>query len=94
MIPGTIEIMILTQGVDGLAKQLVHANFPSLFQTMIFSENEMHNKTIPYKIFKKGNIKIGVTGVGIEMAGLVPTALYNKTVYNDPIANAQNGQRG
>ncbi|MCB9309459.1 MAG: metallophosphoesterase [Lewinellaceae bacterium] len=86
---GTIGNHDFDAGVDGLAKQLVHANFPLIVSNYDFSENEMHNKTIPYKIFKKGNIKIGVTGVGIEMAGLVPTALYNKTVYNDPIANAQ-----
>jgi 5'-nucleotidase len=41
----------------------------------------------PYKIFKKGKLKIGVTGVGIELQGLVPENLFGNTVYLDPIAN-------
>jgi 5'-nucleotidase len=45
----------------------------------------MESKFQPYKIFQKGDIKIGVLGVGIELKGLVPENLYGKTVYQDPI---------
>ena len=48
----------------------------------------MENKTVPYKIFKKGKSKIGVLGVGIELQGLVSENLYEKTVYQDPIIAA------
>ncbi len=43
---------------------------------------------MPYKIFKKGKLKIGVTGVGIEMQGLVPDTLFGNTKYLDPIQKA------
>jgi 5'-nucleotidase len=45
----------------------------------------MQSKTVPYKIFEKGKIRVGVTGVGIELAGLVPDKLYAKTKFLEPI---------
>jgi 5'-nucleotidase len=48
----------------------------------------MEFKYQPYKIFKKGKLKIGVTAVGIEMAGLVPDSLFGNTKYLDPIQKA------
>src|SRR5690606_4617021 len=43
----------------------------------------------PYKVFIKNGIKIGVFGLGIELAGLVDQRLYKETVYNDPIEVAK-----
>jgi 5'-nucleotidase len=48
----------------------------------------MENKTEPYKIFKKGKLKVGVFGVGIEMRGLVPDNLFGATKYLDPVQKA------
>ncbi|MDB5230668.1 MAG: 5-nucleotidase [Chitinophagaceae bacterium] len=48
----------------------------------------MEDKYVPYKIFKKGELTIGVLGVGIELKGLVPDNLYGNTIYNDPVASA------
>jgi 5'-nucleotidase len=45
----------------------------------------MEYKYEPYKIFKKGKIKIGVFGLGIEMAGLISENLSVGTKYLDPI---------
>lgn len=73
-------------GLDGLAKQLVHANFPIINANYDFSDTIMNGKTIPYKIFNKGKIKIGVFGIGIEMKGLVPENLYGNTIYNNPVS--------
>jgi 5'-nucleotidase len=47
----------------------------------------MEFKSQPYKVFRKGKLKIGVTGVGIEMKGLVPDVLAGNTKYLDPIEN-------
>ena len=47
----------------------------------------MENKYQPYKIIKKGKLKIGITGVGIEMKGLVPDLLSGNTKYADPVEN-------
>jgi 5'-nucleotidase len=77
-------------GLEGLAKQLVHANFPLINANYDFSNTIMNGKTIPYKIFNKGKIKIGVFGLGIEMKGLVPENLYSNTIYNNPVSIANN----
>jgi 5'-nucleotidase len=52
-----------------------------------FKDTLIENKVLPYKIYKKGGLKIGVTGVGIELKGLVPEKLYGKIKYNDPVEN-------
>ncbi|MCB0537657.1 MAG: metallophosphatase [Bacteroidetes bacterium] len=77
-------------GMEGLIKQFPHAQFPFLISNYAFENtpliNQPHIK--PYKIFKKGDIKIGVFGVGIELKGLVPDKLYGETQYIDPIKTA------
>lgn len=75
-------------GMENFATQLKHASFPILVSNYDFSGTELEHKTQPYKIFKKGNLQIGVLGVGIELKGLVPDNLYGKTVYQDPIVAA------
>ncbi len=76
-------------GMENLATQLTnHANFPMIISNYDFSTTPMENKIIPYKIFKKGRLKIGVLGIGIEMRGLVPDNLFGATKYLDPIQKA------
>ncbi|MBK9734144.1 MAG: metallophosphatase [Saprospiraceae bacterium] len=75
-------------GIDGLEHQLKHANFPLLITNYDFNDTVLNGKTQPYKIFKKGDIKIGVFGIGIELKGLVPDALYKNTIYSNPIEAA------
>ena len=72
-------------GIDNLALQINKANFPFINCNYNFSNTSMKNKTIPYKIFDKGNIRIGVLGVGIELQGLVPENLSGKTQYIEPL---------
>lgn len=74
-------------GLDNFANQLQFANFPVLLCNYDFNSTPMEFKSQPYKIFTKGKLKIGVTGIGIEMKGLVPDALYGNTKYLDPVAN-------
>ncbi|MBK8347137.1 MAG: metallophosphoesterase [Saprospiraceae bacterium] len=76
-------------GMDGLERQLIHANFPLLVTNYDFENTVLKGKTKPYKIFVKGGVKVGVFGVGIELKGLVPQSLYKDTVYSDPIAAAE-----
>ena len=75
-------------GLDGLKKQLPHANFPFLIANYDFSNTILKDTFKPYKIFRKGDLKIGVFGIGIELEGLVPKKLYQNTVYKDPISTA------
>jgi 5'-nucleotidase len=48
----------------------------------------MESSYHPYKTFSKGKIKIGITGVGIALKGLVPDNLYGNTKYLDPVQQA------
>ena len=77
-------------GMENLATQLnSHANFPMLICNYDFSgSTPMEYKTQPYKIFKKGKLKIGVFGIGIERKGLIPENLFGATKYLDPIQKA------
>ncbi|MBK8054521.1 MAG: metallophosphatase [Saprospiraceae bacterium] len=76
-------------GMDGLVKQLPHASFPFINSNYNFSDTVLDQKTIPYKIFKKDGLKIGVFGLGIELFGLVPSSLCKGVVYNDPVESAE-----
>lgn len=76
-------------GLDNLATQLTNnATFPMVVANYDFSGTPMEYKYQPYKLFKKGKIKVGVFGIGIEMAGLVPANLYGNTKYLDPVSKA------
>ena len=72
-------------GLENFATQLHHAKFPIIIGNYDFSGTPMESMFQPYKIFQKGDLKIGVLGVGIELKGLVPENLYGKTVYINPI---------
>jgi 5'-nucleotidase len=85
---GTIGNHDFDAGIEGLEKQLVHTNFPLLISNYDFSDSCMAGKTKPYQIFKKGPLKIGVFGLGIELEGLVPQSLYKQTRYLDPVKKA------
>lgn len=75
-------------GLDNFATQLNHADFPIVLCNYDFTNTPMEFKYQPYKIFTKGKLKIGVTGVGIEMKGLVSDTLAGNTKYLDPIESA------
>ena len=76
-------------GMENFVKQLGdHGKFPILMCNYGFEGTPMESMYQPYKIFQRGPLKIGVTGVGIELEGLVPSALYGNTQYKDPIVHA------
>ena len=75
-------------GLEGIKSQLKYASFPFINANYDFSETILAGMTIPYKIFKKGGVKVGVYGLGIELKGLVDEKNYGKTIYNDPLQTA------
>jgi len=76
-------------GMENLATQLTkHASFPMLISNYDFTGTPMEHKTQPYKILKKGKLKIGVFGVGIEGKGLIPDNLFGATKYLNPVQKA------
>lgn len=76
-------------GVDGLRAQLPHARFDFLCANYDFKNTVMDGFVKPFKVFNKDGIKVGVFGLGIELAGLVDKNLSKETVYNDPLEIAQ-----
>ena len=72
-------------GVEGFAMQLVHANFPVLTANYDFTDTMLEGKTQPYTIIKKGAVKIGIFGLGIQLKGLVAEDAYGKTKYLEPV---------
>lgn len=80
-------------GIDNLALQMSKAGFPMLNANYDVSATPLKSLVKPYQIFKKGGIKVGVFGLGIELKGLVPEALYAGTVYNDPVQAANQWAR-
>ncbi len=76
-------------GMENLATQLTrHAQFPMLVSNYDFSGTPMEFKTSPYRVFKKGKLRIGVFGIGIEGHGLIPDNLFGATRYLDPVQKA------
>ena len=73
-------------GLSGLEKQLPHAKFPFITSNYDFSNTFLDSRFLPYKVFQKGALSVGVFGLGIELQGLVSEKLYGKTKYLDRIA--------
>jgi 5'-nucleotidase len=73
-------------GLKGIYDQLPHASFPHICSNYDFSDTILKDAFLPYKIFKKGGLKIGVFGVGIELDGLVSSKSYGSTKYLDPVS--------
>ncbi|OOG71626.1 bifunctional UDP-sugar hydrolase/5'-nucleotidase [Flavobacterium sp. A45] len=76
-------------GLEGIVAQMPHASFEFISSNYDFKNTLMDGYVKPYKIFNKGNIKIGVFGLGIELSGLVDKKNYKETVYNNPVETAQ-----
>lgn len=72
-------------GLEGLEGVLPFAGFPFINSNYDFSQTILNGKIETYKILNKGNLKIGLYGLGIEMEGLVGRNLYGNTVYHDPV---------
>ena len=75
-------------GLDGLLNMLPHANFPHISSNYDVSQTIINGHTLPYKVFNKAGLKIGVFGLGVELDGLVLKNLYQETKYNDPVGVA------
>ena len=75
-------------GLEGILRNLPHANFPFISSNYDFSDTILNGKIAPYKVFEVENIKVGVFGLGIELKGLVAKSSYGNTRYIDPVKKA------
>jgi 5'-nucleotidase len=76
-------------GLETLAKQVSRAQFPFVNCNYDFADTPVAGKVHKHRIIKKGKLKIGITGCGVELNGLVPDKLFGKTKYFDPILHVQ-----
>lgn len=75
-------------GIEGLVNQMQYANFPFVNCNYEVTHTALENQVVPYTIIRKGKIKVGILGVGIELQGLVPDRLFGGIQYHDPIQTA------
>jgi 5'-nucleotidase len=75
-------------GMEGFLKAQKFADFPFLCANYDFSETILKDVTRANVVIKKGKIKVGIFGIGVELQGLVPEDKFGKTSYLDPIKTA------
>lgn len=76
-------------GIDTLAVRMGEANFPFVCANYIFTGTPVSGKVQDYVIVKKGGIKIGVYGVGINLDGLAPSGISAVVGFKNPIEEAR-----
>lgn len=82
---GTIGNHDFDGGIDNMRDQFGKASFPFLIANYDFKNTVMDGRTQPYRVFKKGGVRVGVFGLGIQPKSLIPDNLYKETTYLDPI---------
>jgi 5'-nucleotidase len=76
-------------GIEELARQASKANFPFLNCNYTFKNTPLENQYKPYITVQKGNIKVGITGMGIELNGLVDPKNTGGIFYHDPFQKVE-----
>lgn len=76
-------------GMDSLAMMLRMATFPVVVSNYGVKNTKIAPFVKPWKVIKKGGLRIGIMGMGIEPKGLLMEHLYEGLVYKDPIKTAQ-----
>lgn len=82
---GTIGNHDFDGGIGNMVTQFGKATFPILIANYDFKNTVMDGHSTPYKVFDKDGVRVGVFGLGIQPAGLIPQDAYRETKYLDPI---------
>jgi 5'-nucleotidase len=80
--PGSSDF---SAGLANLATQWKLASFPMLACNYGVTETPLENILFPYHIIERGNLVIGVLGVGMDLKGRVPDGLIKGIEFRDPI---------
>ncbi|HSV76793.1 MAG TPA: metallophosphatase [Bacteroidales bacterium] len=76
-------------GLQGFYDVLPNAQFPFVSSNYDFSRTQLHDKVKPHLVFRRNGVKIGIYGLGINLAGLVSPVQIGDTVYLDPVEMAR-----
>ncbi len=75
-------------GMDSLAAVLTEINLPIINTNYNFQQTPLKSFVKPYKVIKKGGLRIGVLGVGVNLNGLAFQKNFAGLTLNDPIQSA------
>jgi len=75
-------------GIENLARLAKNADFPLLCANYDVQSSALNNLVLPFKIFNRGSLKVGVYALGIELNGLVPRKLTTGVEYLPPLEKA------
>mgnify|MGYP000858730442 CR=1 FL=1 len=87
---GTFGNHEFDNGLDGIMKHFDRANFPFLTANYDFSDTILAGKTKDYIVIKRGGLRIGITGIGVNIEGLVDPNSFKGMRYVDPIPVVNN----
>ena len=76
-------------GIDTLATVLQTAKFPVVCANYDFTGTALESVIRPYTIIRKGNLRIGVFGLGCDPKGLIADKNFQPAVYLHPYPVAQ-----
>ncbi len=71
-------------GIENLNKQLQFADFPFINSNYNFGSTILASKILPWKIFRKGRVRVGIIGLGIDPGGLIAKSNFEGITYNHP----------
>ena len=82
---GTLGNHEFDNGIKGISSKMKHLNFPLLNANYDLSDTELDGRIPDYKIFDKGDLKIGVFGLGVDLDGFVEPKNRGSISYIDPV---------
>lgn len=75
-------------GLENMARVFSMANFPIVCANYHFEGTPLDTIVKPYVVLRRGQIKIGVFGLGTQLEGMVAKSNYGSVTYEDPAAAA------
>jgi 5'-nucleotidase len=75
-------------GAENLARQLSKASFAILCSNYQFMNKDLQSKIKAWNIIEKEGIKIGITGIGLDLKSLISEDLDKEIIYYDAIKSA------
>lgn len=76
-------------GTDVLAQRLSEASFPCVCANYTLANPRLKARVRDYVVLRKGRLKVGIYGVGIQLEGLAPSAIASEVGFQNPVEVAR-----